>query len=385
MADLELSGLTKVFGDNRAVTDLNLTVKDGELLVIVGPSGSGKSTALRMIAGLEVPTEGTIRINDREVHKLIPSQRSIAMVFQSYALYTHMTVRENISYGLKHSTNHSKTERKERVHETAELLQIEDLLDKHPAELSGGQKQRVALGRAIAREPAVFLLDEPLSNLDAKLRAHMRTELQRLHERIGVTTLYVTHDQKEAMTMADRIAIMRNGRLQQITTPEEAYDHPANEFVGTFLGSPSMNLLDATVYEDGNDYVFNAFNRGVTLARIPKTAIPKIPKQVRVGIRPEDLTLARTSEVAETRIATTDGGRFGFDATIILSQYQGKEQFVELDVGGAELMMRAPPTVSVRSGEDATVVVDPTDIFLFDPETGASLKTRGIETPGDAG
>jgi multiple sugar transport system ATP-binding protein len=234
MADVTLNGVTKVYDDaegtDTAVDNVSLTLQDGELVVLVGPSGCGKSTTLRMIAGLETVTDGTIRVGEREVQELAPSRRSVAMVFQSYALYSKMTALENMEYGLKHSTDLSKADRRERVREFAELLEIEDLLDDTPDELSGGQKQRVALGRAIVREPNVFLLDEPLSNLDAKLRATMRTELQRIQEEIGVTTLYVTHDQKEAMTMADHIAIMHDGELQQIAPPEEAYDHPTNEF-----------------------------------------------------------------------------------------------------------------------------------------------------------
>ena len=375
MANLELTDVTKVYdgqGDEvRAVDSISLSARDGELLVVVGPSGCGKSTTLRMIAGLEMVTQGTIAIGEREVQDLVPSRRSIAMVFQSYALYEKMTVHENIEYGLKHSTSLSSTEREKRVQEMADLLQITDLLEKRPPELSGGQKQRVALGRAIVREPDVFLLDEPLSNLDAKLRAYMRTELQRIHDRIGVTTVYVTHDQKEAMTMADRIAILNDGRLQQVASPEEAYDHPKNEFVATFLGSPSMNVLDTAVRQDDGAYVFET--KDIELARCPQDAIDrKLTESVRLGFRPEDIRFA------------TDRSDGRFAADVIVSEYQGKEHFVHLDIDGLELTARVPPSTRVERGDTVGIEIDPVDTFLFDPTSGEALKTRGIATAPSA-
>lgn len=372
MGEVILSELTKVYDpggeDVLAVDELDLSVRDEELLVVVGPSGCGKSTTLRMIAGLETVTDGTIEIGGREVQHLVPSRRSIAMVFQSYALYPKMTVRENMGYGLKHSSDLSEAEREDKVEETAELLQIEGHLDKVPSELSGGQKQRVALGRAIVREPEVFLLDEPLSNLDAKLRAHMRTELQRIHERIGGTTVYVTHDQKEAMTMADRIVIMNDGELQQVAPPEVAYDHPENEFVARFLGSPSMNLLDATVEERDQDYVFRTAEGGVEFASVSTAAVEgALPEQIRLGLRPEDL-----------QISTDGDGTFA--ATVNVNQYQGKENFVHLTVDSEELTARIPPTVTVERGQSVGITVAPSDVYLFDSQSGESIKTRGHQS-----
>jgi len=369
MADVTLDGITKVYDDaegtETAVDDVSFTLRDGELVVLVGPSGCGKSTTLRTVAGLETVTEGTITIGDREVQELGPGRRSVAMVFQSYALYSKMTALENIEYGLKHSTDLSKADRRERVREFAELLEIEDLLDDTPDELSGGQKQRVALGRAIVREPDVFLLDEPLSNLDAKLRATMRTELQRIQEEIGVTTLYVTHDQKEAMTMADRIAIMNDGVLQQIAPPEEAYDHPTNEFVATFLGSPSMNVLPVTVSEVDTEYVLR--HDDVTVSRLPATQVPDLPDRVRIGLRPEHLAL------------TNDPDDGTFQARVQITEYQGKDNFVHLAFGDSALTARSPPSISPDRHQRVGVDVPASDVYLFDPSSGETLKTRGME------
>jgi multiple sugar transport system ATP-binding protein len=377
MAKLTLDDVTKVYGGREtveAVSEVSLTVPDGELLVVVGPSGCGKSTTLRMIAGLETVTDGTIEIGGREVQWMAPGRRDVAMVFQSYALYPKMTVRENMGYGLKHSTDLSADERAREVESIAELLEIESLLDDRPAELSGGQKQRVALGRAIVREPDVFLLDEPLSNLDAKLRAHMRTELQRIHDRIGVTTVYVTHDQKEAMTMADRIAILDDGVLQQVAAPETAYDHPTNEFVGTFLGSPSMNVLDARasrVAAGASDVDHYEFAYGdVVLARVPAAAVDADlgdGDAVRFGVRPEDLVL------------DGDGSADRPTATVSVAEYQGKENFVHLAFEDTELTARVPPGTRPTRGDAVGLAIDPEAVFLFDPETGASIKTFGLD------
>src|SRR6056297_2798092 len=255
MADLKLDNVTKVFTDDDgsdivAVDDVSFDIEDGEFLVLVGPSGCGKSTTLRMVAGLETVTSGRISLGGTNLVGRDPQDRDIAMVFQSYALYPHMTVQENMSFGLEESTDMADDEIERRVSETAEMMGIGDLLDRKPGELSGGQQQRVALGRAIVREPEVFLMDEPLSNLDAKLRSQMRTELQRLQEDLGTTTIYVTHDQTEAMTMGDRIAILNDGELQQVGTPLECYHEPANVFVAGFIGEPSMNFFDVTLEGD---------------------------------------------------------------------------------------------------------------------------------------
>ncbi|WP_324664481.1 ABC transporter ATP-binding protein [Haloarcula sediminis] len=374
MAELTLNDVTKIYDDaegtETAVEEVSVTVEDGEFLVLVGPSGCGKSTTLRMIAGLETVTDGTIEIGDREVQHLAPSERDVAMVFQSYALYKRMTARQNMGYGLKHSTDMSGDERDRRVREGAELLGIEELLDDKPEAMSGGQKQRVALGRAIVRDPDVFLLDEPLSNLDAKLRSHMRTEIQRIQSELGVTAVYVTHDQTEAMTMADRIAIMNDGVIQQVDPPEVAYDHPNNEFVGAFLGSPSMNVFDAVAREDANGYAIDV--DGATLGRIPHEAVEDdlAGKPVRFGVRPEDLHLDEAPDDA------TDTCRFA--ATVTVTEYQGNDNFVYLDVGDRSLTARVPPGVYPDSGDEVTVSVAAKDVFLFERETTTAIKTRGV-------
>jgi multiple sugar transport system ATP-binding protein len=371
MAELTLTDVTKVYtglGENiEAVSELSLSIPDGELLVVVGPSGCGKSTTLRMIAGLETVTEGTIAIDGAEIQWMSPRRRDIAMVFQSYALYQKMTVRENMEYGLKHSTDRSPSDRQRRVERIANLLDIEELLDDRPAELSGGQKQRVALGRAIVREPDVFLLDEPLSNLDAKLRAHMRTELQRIHEQIGVTTVYVTHNQKEAMTVADRIAVLNGGVLQQVAKPETAYRHPTNEFVATFLGSPSMNVFDASVSRTDGQYQFA--RAGIDIARVPVEAVDgELGDTVRFGVRPEDL-----------RVSAVPGGES--PAVVSVTEYQGKENYVHLELDGVELTARVQPDVRVERGTHVDLQVESSAAYVFDPATSRSLKTYGLDAP----
>ncbi|ELY61685.1 ABC transporter ATP-binding protein [Natronococcus jeotgali] len=376
MAKLTLNDVTKVYDDaegtETAVDEASVTVEDGEFLVLVGPSGCGKSTTLRMIAGLETVTEGTVEIGDREVQYLAPSERDVAMVFQSYALYKRMTARQNMGYGLKHSTDMSAEERNRRVRESAELLGIEELLDDKPEAMSGGQKQRVALGRAIVRDPDVFLLDEPLSNLDAKLRSHMRTELQRIQSDLDVTAVYVTHDQTEAMTMADRIAIMNDGVVQQVAPPEVAYDHPNNKFVGAFLGSPSMNTFDAVARGDGDGDAYAIDVDGITLGKVPRGAVEDNidGESVCFGIRPEDLHLDNLSD------DVTDVCQF--PATVTITEYQGNDNFVYLDVGDRSLTARVPPGVYPDSGDEVTVRIAAEDVFLFDPETTESIKTRGV-------
>ncbi|WP_231186640.1 sn-glycerol-3-phosphate ABC transporter ATP-binding protein UgpC [Haladaptatus sp. DYF46] len=369
MATLELNDLTKIYDDAQgrevAVDSLDIDIDDGEFLVLVGPSGCGKSTTLRMLAGLETVTDGTITIGDREVQHLAPSERSIAMVFQSYALYTKMNARENMAYGLKHSTDLNKAERNRKVDEIAELLDITELLDDKPDEMSGGQKQRVALGRAIVRDPDVFLLDEPLSNLDAKLRARMRTELQQLQTDLGVTAVYVTHDQTEAMTMADRIAVMNDGELQQVAPPEVAYDHPENEFVATFLGSPSMNTFETTVHGDGSELAFR--HDGTTLAVVPSDSVSLSDGDTAtLGLRPEDVRLF------------DDPAEGTFIATVTVSEYQGNDNFIHLSVADQDVMARVPSDTYPDPGETLGVTVSPRDVFLFDSDTGIARKTRGL-------
>ena len=282
MAAIEIANVTKLFpGDVVALDDVSLRIEDGEFIALVGPSGCGKSTLLRSIAGLEDVTSGEISIGGRDVTDLAPRHRDIAMVFQSYALYPHMTVRQNLGYGLKVRRT-PKAEIRRRVEVIAELLGLDELLERRPAQLSGGQRQRVAMGRAIAREPQAFLMDEPLSNLDAKLRVGMRASLAQLHQRLGVTTVYVTHDQVEAMTLGQRVAVMRDGRILQVDTPQRLYEQPQDLFVAGFIGSPSMNLVDATI--DGDDVVLGQFRVPLDPARRPAG---KTAGGVVLGIRPE--------------------------------------------------------------------------------------------------
>jgi len=365
MARVDLESVRKVYDDatgtERAVDDLDLSVADGEFAVIVGPSGCGKTTTLRMVAGLETVTGGTLRLDGREVTHLAPAERNVAMVFQNYALYPNMTARENMAYGLKHAEGLPAPERAETVEETAELLGISEVLEDLPSELSGGQKQRVALGRAIVREPEVFLLDEPLSNLDAKLRAEMRRELQRIHRTLDITTIYVTHDQIEAMTMADRIAVMRDGRLQQFADPDTAYGHPANRFVGEFLGSPSMNTVETVLTTDGDAATVHL---GETdLVTIPTGWFDELPSRAVAGLRPEDLSI--------------DGpGAASIDARVVEVEYQGDGNFVFLRAGSLDLTVRAPVSVRPAPGETVTVTIDPDDVYLFDADTGTAIRPR---------
>lgn len=369
MASVRLESISKVYDDaqgtERAVDSLDVAIEEGEFAVIVGPSGCGKTTTLRMIAGLETVTEGQIRIGDREVQELAPAERNVAMVFQNYALYPSMTARENMAYGLKHSGGLSKSERDERVTEMAELLDITDVLEDTPDEMSGGQKQRVALGRAIVREPDVFLLDEPLSNLDAKLRAEMRRELQRIHRSLDITTIYVTHDQKEAMTMADKIAIMSDGRLQQFASPEEAYTQPVNRFVGEFLGSPSMNTVERDL-DDEVEGTVSLFDQ--ELGEVSSAGDENELQRVALGIRPEDIVVGEPGELSTT-------------ASVREVEYQGDGNFLFLSVDGADVTVRAPSSVRPTVGDSVTVGVDRSDIYLFDPDSGDALRLKDRAAP----
>src|SRR5437773_10144636 len=287
MATVTFDHVSKRYGDVVAVNDLNLEIRDGEFMVLVGPSGCGKTTSLRMIAGLEEISDGTLRIGDRVVNDVAPKDRDIAMVFQSYALYPHMSVRDNLAFGLK-LRKVPKAEIDRRVNQTAETIQLQKLLNRKPKELSGGQRQRVALGRAIVREPAVFLMDEPLSNLDAKLRVQTRAEIARLHQRMGTTFVYVTHDQVEAMTMGTRIAVMSEGILQQVGPPQELYDHPVNRFVAGFIGSPAMNFVEATVSGSGESATLETAGLKVPVPGHLREAIgPTVGHKVIVGFRPD--------------------------------------------------------------------------------------------------
>ncbi|QZP39642.1 ABC transporter ATP-binding protein [Halobaculum magnesiiphilum] len=372
MATVRLENLRKTFDSGRlvAVDDLSLSVDDGEFLTVVGPSGCGKSTTLRMIAGLERPTSGSVVIGDEDVTDRHARKRDVAMVFQNYALYPHKTVMGNMEFGLRMSTDLSKEERRERVRETAEMMDIEELLEDKPSELSGGQKQRVALGRAIVREPDVFLFDEPLSNLDAKLRTTMRTEIQRLQDELDITAIYVTHDQEEAMTMGDKIAILDDGELQQTGRPTDVYDDPANEFVGGFVGSPSMNVLDAVVDNDGDGVTI----RGTT-ADFAYDLSPEYPdvfegvEEVRMGIRPEDVYVAGE-------------GASGIATTVDVVEPIGSDNYLYLDLG-PEFIARVDSGITPTAGEGIGITFDELDVHVFDPRTGESL-THGVNAADSA-
>jgi multiple sugar transport system ATP-binding protein len=346
MARVVLGQIGKRFGDVEVLKPLDLEVEPGEFLVLLGPSGCGKSTTLRIIAGLEAPTSGTLTIGDRDVTHLPPKDRDIAMVFQSYALYPHLTVRRNIAFGLEVRKT-PKDEIDRLTNEAAEMLGIQHLLDRRPKELSGGQRQRVAMGRAIVRRPKVFLFDEPLSNLDAALRTQMRAEIAALHKRLGITTIYVTHDQVEAMTLASRIVILHRGVVQQIGRPLEVYDHPANAFVGRFLGSPAMNQVKGEV-KSGPVFACGEFE-----VELPGKAKNHVGKTVVLGIRPKDL-----------RVLSKVDGR-GIRGTVEIVEPTGGESFVRVKVGQNHITARVEGTPAFELGSDLCLSVDPSSLYLF--------------------
>jgi multiple sugar transport system ATP-binding protein len=361
MATVTFDGVWKKFGEVVAVNDLDLKINDGEFMVLVGPSGCGKTTSLRMIAGLEEITEGTLSIGDKVVNHVAPKDRDIAMVFQSYALYPHMTVRDNMAFGLKlRKTPKADIER--RVNEAAAMLSCQNLLDRKPRELSGGQRQRVALGRAIVREPAVFLMDEPLSNLDAKLRVQTRAEIARLHQRLGTTTVYVTHDQVEAMTMGQRIAVMSEARLQQVGSPQELYDHPDNRFVAGFIGSPSMNFLDVDVHREGGDIRLVGDGIDIPLPERYKSSIKGFSgDKLAVGVRPEHLDV-NTAGPAGTLSGNAD-----------VVEYLGNEELIHLAVGSHDIVALIGSEHRVRPGDDLSLKIPLEKVHLFDPESTLAL------------
>jgi multiple sugar transport system ATP-binding protein len=385
MSAISLEKLTKVYSTGvRALDGLDLDVRDGEFVVLVGPSGCGKTTALRMVAGLETITEGTVRFGDRVINDVSPRQRDVAMVFQNYALYPHLTVAENIGFAL---TNKKvpKEERERRVRSAAEVLGLSDLLNRKPAHLSGGQRQRVAMGRAIVREPSVFLMDEPLSNLDAKLRVQMRSEVLRVHKAIGAATLYVTHDQVEAMTMGDRVAVLHDGVLQQYAAPRELYDRPANLFVAEFIGSPEMNLYEASV--SGDELVLGS--QRLTLGPAETVLAPYRGRKVIAGVRPEDLTPGSGGDgaggaplVAEVRLVEMLGSElhvfFSIDApgagASALAATVGEAEAGLLAGDTHNGVARLDPRLAVRPGERVTFGVDPGRLHFFDPDTGTAIR-----------
>ena len=351
MANLALRSLTKSYGSTEVLHGISLDVADGEFVVFVGPSGCGKSTTLRLIAGLEETTSGIIEIDDREVNNLEPKERDIAMVFQNYAIYPHMSVKKNIAFGLR-SSKMPKPEKEKRIQEVAGILDMTDLLERKPSQLSGGQRQRVAIGRAMVRDPAVFLFDEPLSNLDAQLRTQMRLEIKRLHQRVGNTIIFVTHDQVEAMTMADRIVIMKDGYIQQVGTPSEVYHKPANTFVAKFIGAPSMNLLEGT-FRDG----------GVTLIGGKQVALnfnaASNGREVLVGVRPDDFHPDDVNPII--------GGK------VTVLEPLGPETLIYVDTPSGEVIAKADGRSPPQVGETVSLGAGSEHLHVFDAETGDAL------------
>lgn len=350
MAGVEIRSLLKSYGETQILHGLNVDIEDGEFVVLVGPSGCGKSTLLRMIAGLEGITGGTIQIGDRVVNNLPPAERDIAMVFQNYALYPHKTVRANMAFSLR-MRGMDKGEIDKRVDRAAEILGLKPYLDRYPRALSGGQRQRVAMGRAIVRDPQVFLFDEPLSNLDAKLRVQMRTEIRELHQRLQTTTVYVTHDQIEAMTMADKIVVMQGGHIEQIGTPLELYDKPRNVFVAGFIGSPSMNFFDGVVVKSGSTL---GAQIGDVVLGIPKGTNVKVDQEIIIGIRPEALKISDT----------------GIAGTISVIEPTGSETHVMLRHAlGQDFTLISRERRAFHVGQEITMSADPEHLHIFDKST----------------
>ena len=406
MAEVGFEEIGKVYPDGtRAVSDLSLEIHDGEFVVLVGPSGCGKTTALRMVAGLEQISEGTLRIGGNVVNDVLPRDRDIAMVFQSYALYPHLSVYDNIAFGLK-LRHMPKEEIDERVHRAARTLGLENLLKRKPRALSGGQRQRVAMGRAIVRQPQAFLMDEPLSNLDAKLRVQMRAEISRLQRDLGVTTIYVTHDQVEAMTMGDRVAVMRKGELQQAATPQELYDHPVNLFVGGFIGSPAMNVLEGRLESDNGTLAVVLGSQRLALPQELHAQRPALAafagRDVVVGIRPEHLE--------DAALAPDTPADQRLQGRVLLREALGSELVVHLtvdarpamtedvrelaeDTGAAELAQseteatlvgRFGARARVRDGETTTIAVDTGALHFFDPASGLGIYSEALAPSGAA-
>ncbi|MDO5425133.1 MAG: sn-glycerol-3-phosphate ABC transporter ATP-binding protein UgpC [Eubacteriales bacterium] len=368
MASLSLQHINKTYPNGfEAVKDFNLEIEDKEFIIFVGPSGCGKSTTLRMIAGLEEISGGTLKIGDRVVNDVEPKDRDIAMVFQNYALYPHMTVYDNMAFGLK-LRKVPKDQIDKMVREAAKILDLEKLLDRKPKALSGGQRQRVAMGRAIVRDPKVFLMDEPLSNLDAKLRVQMRIEISKLHQRLGATIIYVTHDQTEAMTLGTRIVVMKDGVVQQVDSPQNLYNNPGNLFVAGFIGSPQMNFLDAKVNVKGKDVILQV---GPHAIKLPAAKAQKVidggyaGKTVVMGIRPEDVHddeafLAKNPDTV-------------LDATIRVYELLGAEVFLYFDVEGSNMTARVDPRTTARTGDTVRFALDPEKIHVFDKETELTI------------
>ncbi len=407
MAEVTFDGVSKIYLDGtRAVNGIDLEIADGEFMVLVGPSGCGKTTALRMVAGLEDISEGQLRIGERVVNQLAPRDRDIAMVFQSYALYPHLTVYDNIAFSLRLRKT-AKQEIDKRVKEAARILGLEQFLDKKPRSLSGGQRQRVAMGRAIVRQPQAFLMDEPLSNLDAKLRVQMRAEISGIQRDLKVTTIYVTHDQVEAMTMGDRVAVIRKGELQQVATPQELYDQPVNLFVGGFIGSPAMNLVEATLERANGGLAAKTGDQTIALGDEVMKMRPALKaydgRQVVMGIRPEDLEDASldTEAPSDRRVRGRVELREALGSEIMvhftieappavtedvreLARDVGDESTVDSKVDASHTTMvgRFSPRTEVRQGDVVEVTVDTRSLHFFDPETGMGIYKEKDSTKG---
>lgn len=371
MANVVFKGITKVYdGGVTAVSDFNLKINDKEFIVLVGPSGCGKSTTLRMVAGLEEITDGELFIGDRLVNDVAPKDRDIAMVFQNYALYPHMTVYDNMAFGLKLRKT-PKAEIDRRVKEAAKILDIEHLLNRKPKALSGGQRQRVALGRAIVREPKVFLMDEPLSNLDAKLRVQMRTEITKLHNRLQTTFIYVTHDQTEAMTMGTRIVVMKDGFIQQVDTPQRLYDHPTNLFVAGFIGSPQMNFIEVTLVDEGDD-VYAVFENNKI--KVPEGKVRKLKDtsyfghDVIMGIRPED--------IHDEEVFLQNSPDSVVKAYVEVVELLGSETYLYLNIAGNDVTARVDPRSTAKVEDTVKVAFDMNRVHFFDKETEETLLRR---------
>jgi len=363
MGQVVLKGINKFYDSVHAVVDVNLQIRDKEFVVFVGPSGCGKTTTLRMIAGLEAISSGDISIDGNVVNELAPMDRDIAMVFQNYALYPHMSVYDNMAFGLK-MRKFAKAEIDKRVREAADILGIGDYLKRKPRQLSGGQRQRVALGRAIVRHPRVFLFDEPLSNLDAKLRVQMRVELKKLHLRLGTTAIYVTHDQVEAMTLGDRVVVMKDGLVQQVGEPLELYNQPANKFVAGFIGSPAMNFVNVTVTESNGS--LRAENSGLNIKLPDETAQRlrgHVDRQVTLGVRPEDLTVA----------GADDRDMPCFDAMIEVVEQLGSEILLDMKVGDGVMVASVEPSMRVKVHDRLRLAMRPSRLHVFDAKTEAAI------------
>ena len=370
MASLELLNVSKNFGRTPVVKDVSLTDEDGEFLVLVGPSGCGKSTLLNLIAGLERVSHGEIRIDARRVNEVHPKDRDIAMVFQSYALYPNMTVERNITFGLK-TRGVAKEAREVALKKVASLLKIEALLDRKPSQLSGGQRQRVAMGRAMVRDPSIFLFDEPLSNLDAKLRLEMRTEIKRLHQRLGTSAVYVTHDQIEAMTLATRIAVMRDGVLQQCADPRTVFESPSNMFVADFIGSPSMNFIPATLVQQDGELGVHVARAGAAAVYFPIPGAPAryadwLGREVVFGIRPEHISAASNGHSGTP-------GAVSLDCRIEVVEPTGTDTMVFFALGTVEMVARIDPNTLARAGEPLRLAFDTGKASLFDPRSGSRI------------